>query len=195
MSVIACRVTGDGISIAADSRVTYGDVVVTRGQSLADQKLWLTPEGLLVAFCGDSALGSILRRWTREQIPDDSTEWAITAWVDAFQEWRRDRFPDAGEIENLSVMMVFRGRAWVIDQYSASEIPLDGYMAHGSGMGAAMGALYCGASAFDAVAAAATHQEGCGFPVVWATVTPDGEITGNVERMEARMAREVLSDA
>lgn len=190
MSVIACRVDDKGVSIAVDSRVSYGDLGVTRGTSIADQKLWLTPDGLVIAFCGDSSLGTVLRRWTREKSPVSATEVGMTAYVDDFNRWRAEHYTEAGEITNLSFMAVYQGRAWVVDQYSVSEIPPGGYMAHGSGLPVAIGALYCGAHVVEAVSAAATHQDGCGFPVVWATIPRDGEITGNIERMEAEPAQE-----
>lgn len=181
MTVIAVRVHLTEVDIAVDSQTSYGEFTVQRRTSLADSKMWEVG-GLVIAFCGTSALGSILRRWTRQHTPDDADEAAITGYVDRFYRWRRDQFPDSGDIDDMSFVLVFKGAAWVIDGYSVSGVPVGGYFAHGSGLPVALGALYAGSDAMTAVAAACRHGPGCDLPVVVAKITPK-LIVGNVERV------------
>lgn len=181
MSVIAVRVTPDQVGMAVDSDVSYGEVRVSRTTSIADQKLWSSNE-MMVAFVGTSSLGSILRRWTRENAPDGSDEVSICQYVDQFHAWRRDTFPDSGDIDEVSFVLAYRGRAWIVDAYSVSAVPTGGYFAHGSGMTVALGALHHGASVTEAVEAACQHDGQCGLPVISGVMLEYG-ICGNLEHL------------
>ena len=186
MSVIAIRVTEQHVEMAVDSDTSYGDVRVSRAISIADQKLWASNE-MMVAFVGMSSLGSILRRWTRENAPEGPDETSICQYVDQFHAWRRDTFPDSGDIDEVSFVLAYRGRAWVVDAYSVSAVPQGGYFAHGSGMCVALGALHHGATAEEAALAACQHDGGCGLPVV-VGMMGEAAIGGTIEFLQDHAA-------
>lgn len=180
MSVLAVRCSETTIEIATDSQTAYGDVTVQRRTHLTDDKLWSTTDGLLVGFVGTSALGSVLRRWSTRATPDEATERGITAWVDAFHAWRRTTYEDAGSLDEMAFVVAYRGTAWIVDGYSVSGIAPDGYMATGSGMHVALGALAHGAGVATAVRIACQHVESCGLPVVHGGLVVTGAIMGDI---------------
>lgn len=181
MSVIAIRAFKNHVHIATDSCVSYGDTTYARGQHLEDSKLFVVGD-VAVAFVGTSMLSSILRRFVIANPLTDVGENAIVDYVDRFNAYRRDSFPDSGEISEMSWVIALNGRAWVVDGYSASYVPPGGYFAHGSGMDIALGALYAGAPVEGAVEAACVHSSGCGLPVQRVTISeyarPDIETVG-----------------
>lgn len=181
MSVIAVRVTASQVEMAVDSEVSYGDIRVSRSTSIADQKLWAV-NGLMVAFVGTSSLGSILRRWTRDNVPEGGDEPSICRYVDAFHSWRRETYPDGGDIGEVSFVLAFHGQAWIVDAYAVSAVPRGGYFADGAGMTVALGALFCGASVEDAARAACYHNGQCGLPVIVGTMR-EYAIGGTVEHL------------
>lgn len=78
-----------------------------------------------------------------------------------------DKFPAPNEKQEGSRLIVANvdGVFW----YEGSPLALrsiDKYMAFGSGMDFAIGAMAHGANAIEAVAAACKHDDGCGGPIV-----------------------------
>jgi hypothetical protein len=136
MSVVVWR----GDMLAADQQVSNSGV---------KQRTCKIEEfnGEALATTGDYSNGKILIEWYKSgALPHD------------FPKFDSNTYADRLIVLTPTGLRVYEG-PHPITSY------LDGYAAFGSGMEAALGALYVGADAVQAVRAALHHSEGCGYGV------------------------------
>ncbi len=143
MTTIATR---DGV-MAGDSLGTVSDTKV-----VCSEKLWISKRtGSVLGFSGDAA------------------------WLIMFKEWyevgaKRQKAPDIrvqveGAIHALE--LATDGKIWIWD-IDFVPMPFQGeFLAVGSGLKYAMGAMTVGASARQAVSAACQLDPGTGLPIRW----------------------------
>lgn len=138
MSVVAW----DGKILAADRQSTYGDT-----KSSTD-KIFLLPNGEVVAFVGPLTAAVRLKRWY-----DEGADPA--------------KYPPLKKDEDWTKIIVASKDRICFTEGSPDFIPvIDPFCAWGVGREAALGALEMGANAPQAVAAACKWICGCGMGVV-----------------------------
>lgn len=136
MTIVAYR---DGV-MAADSRLTDGSLIMPNGI----RKIFQRADGALVGVTGDAEDVEAARAWTERsgKKPPVLTKGAVMILVTS-----------GGGISEYSQQGRFR--------YHNTT----GYMAIGTGATAALGAMWAGASAVEAVAAAIALDNCCGGDV------------------------------
>ena len=128
----------DGVSLAADKLACAGNMraTVTKIARCGNE---------LIGICGALPLGNLLRNWYLNGADPDM-------------------FPESGVDDETTEMVVIKadGKVWV---YSGSSTPFeieDKMCAFGAGNEAALAALYCGATAEQAVEIASMINITCG---------------------------------
>lgn len=135
MTVIAW----DGKTLAADRRVSYGDLVATR------TKIRRLESGAVIACSGDTDKVLALEKWYEAGANPD--------------EW-----PQAQRSDNWARLVVqdVDGKVYEYNQEPYAIRCEDEYFAWGSGASFALGAMAMGADAVEAVTAAIKHCSSCG---------------------------------
>lgn len=128
----------DGVSLAADRLACAGNMraTVTKIVRCEDE---------LIGICGAMSLGNLLRNWYLNGAAPDM-------------------FPESGIDDDTTEMVVIKadGKVWM---YSGSSTPFeieDKLCAFGAGNEAALAALYCGATAEQAVKITSMINITCG---------------------------------
>lgn len=141
MTTIAYR---DGI-LAADSKITYGGAEYVKGY----HKIWKSePEGIMVGFTGDVAMGSAFKRWALNtsfaKIPDCPLDLGRKGCV----------------ADGIIVIKLTGGKHQVLEYNGGGVIDwgIAPFLAWGSGWLIAVGALEAGVSAEQAVTIAARRD-------------------------------------
>lgn len=109
---------------------------------------------LIIAVSGDYALGLLRAHW----YADDETE-------------DKD-YPQPKHDQWARLVVASHDRIVVYEDYPVAVQYMDKYLAFGSGMDYAMGAMYCGANAIEAVSAACAHDTSCGKGIDHVTLIP-----------------------
>lgn len=140
MSVIAW----DGRTLAADTGM------VTAGMRARTSKMahsYVNDQSVICAWTGDHGLGHLLAQWYFDGADPET-------------------FPNkfAKEDEWCRLIVADRDGCFFYENYPAKIIVHDKYMAWGSGRDFAMGAMFLGASAEEAVNAACEHSTECWGP-------------------------------
>lgn len=140
MTTIAYR---DGV-MAADSGVWFGDGLAPWGR-----KIVVDTEGTLYGVCGNAGQCN------------DFIEWVVAGSVG--ERPAADKMPEGGS--SYLVMKVTQGGPVRILTAHGTEVYAAPYFSIGAGNTAALGAMFCGASAVRAIEAAIAHASGAIAPV------------------------------
>ena len=157
MTVIAVDVRGKDIVIGADSQITQGWHM--RIDKAA--KLHTSPTGVTFALTGYAEMAALLRLYTHNHQPRESTEYGITQFYTEFRKWANEE-TDEPKLDG-HFFLIYQGRAWSVADYYITEVT--SFAAMGSGMEYAEAALYLGKSVKDAIKAACHLSITCHKPI------------------------------
>jgi ATP-dependent protease HslVU (ClpYQ) peptidase subunit len=160
MSVIATRVYGDRIEIAADSQVTYGATM----QTDQNVKLFTTDTGITVGGVGTMQELALLKIFMKTHFPAAPTEDAMTDFIHEFRQWLLENAEINPEFDDNEYHIIYDGKAFTVHRYNIREI--FEFDAVGAGMDYALTALYLGRSPAEAVRVACELNIFCSLPVV-----------------------------
>jgi len=166
MTVVACKVTDDGISISADSLAVMG---WTQEKNFIKLK---KINDIIFGGAGYSEDNTLMEIFCSTHQPKDSTKDSFLVFLSEFSKWKKDRIDDR-EIYN-SYIFIYRGVALVTQQYDVRVIN-DCY-AIGSGRDFALSAMYLGKNTESAVNVACELSIYCEEPITSFYVDLKGEV-------------------
>lgn len=164
MSVVATRVYGDRIEIAADSQITYGATM----QTDETVKLFRTDTGITVAGVGTMQELVLLKLFMKTHFPAEASEDALTEFIHEFRKWLVESAELTPELDDNEYHIIYEGKAFSVHRYNIREI-LE-FDSIGAGMDYALTALYLGRSPAEAVRVACELNIFCSLPVVTHTI-------------------------
>lgn len=109
---------------------------------------------IVIGISGDYALGLLRAHWYLDDDTEDSD------------------YPKAIDNHWARLVVASHGSVVAYEDYPIALRYLDPYIAFGTGMDYAMGAMYCGANAIEAVSAACVHDINCGKGIDHVTLLP-----------------------
>ena len=166
MSVVAAKVYGDRIQIAADSQGTYG-YKTKRNDML---KLDII-NNMIIGGVGTAEETSLLFHFAKTHRPETATEKDVLNFFVEFMGWKKEY--NGGQIDN-SYLLVIDSHLFWIENLFIKEIK--DYVAIGSGYPYAIAAMYLGHNPDEAVSVACHLDSYVGEPIIIYTMYSDGEI-------------------
>ena len=160
MSVIAVRVKEDGFEMSSDSITVRGNTQ-SRGNDSTFSKLF-DINGIVIGSSGLAEEVSLLKLFSKNRTPAESTEQGILEFISEFQDWKKKK-TDSGDISSYFFIgyenNVFYVHGWHIEKIKT-------YQAIGAGMDFALASMYLGHSTEDAVKTAIELSVYCESPVI-----------------------------
>lgn len=160
MSVVACRVTKDKISIASDS-ITVGGWNQEKDGRTSFSKLFQV-NNIIIGGVGTLEEISLLKIFCTTHQPEASTESAILTFLAEFSDWKKER-TDSYNLVNQYIL-IFKQKAWRVRRFHVAEILT--YEATGAGENFALAALYLEHSPKKAVHTACQLSPYCEEPII-----------------------------
>lgn len=166
MTVIACKVFENSISIAADTQVTKGDCVVP---GLLYSKIKHIGE-ITLAGSGRCDEFNLLQKYIESNsMPTEANCISVYMagfykWRDSLSEWIKPTPEDRSDSNNHYIFII-RGRVFVIGGLVCFELAPGALYATGSGEEYAMGAMGAGATPEEAVKIACKYDVSCSEPI------------------------------
>jgi ATP-dependent protease HslVU (ClpYQ) peptidase subunit len=158
VSVVAARLYGDRLEIAADSVCIRWATQTTDNKK--HSKLWQRGD-LVIGGVGTAQENGLMRLFSENHQPETSDERGLLAFMSEFAEWKKRR-TETYAIENHYLLGcgagLFHLEGFGIDQVTT-------YEAIGAGMDYALAAMRCGADPKTAVETAIDLSIYCAAPV------------------------------
>ena len=159
MSVVACKVTDKEIVVAADSILVRG---YTQEKDRNKQSKLFKVNDMIIGSAGYAEESSLLRIYAKTRKPRSATEEDILTFMTEFAQWMSDR-SESSSIQNTYII-IYDKKVFYMNGYYIKDIHT--YEAIGAGEEIALGVLYMGHSAEDAVKAACELCIYCEEPIV-----------------------------
>ena len=160
MSVVACRVSEDKITVASDSITVRG---YTQSRSINSFSKLSFTNGMIIGTVGSAEEGSLFMLFCTNHKPERSDESAILAFMTEFAAWKKAK-ADSNVINN-DYILVLENKAFSIHRFFVEEILH--YTAIGAGDDYALAALYLGHDVQKAVEVACELSILCERPIVY----------------------------
>lgn len=169
MSVVVCRVGKDTIDVASDSIFVKG-LTKVNGAHNKLAKL-MKHNGMIVGGSGDAEEISLFFHYIKTHTIEEMDEKSVLDFIIEFKRWKGDLVCDDSFVN--SYIVAYKGKAFAIS--GMLVFPIDDYYAIGAGEDYASGALYCGASAIEAVKASCELCAMVSAPIVCKSIPVDGD--------------------
>lgn len=148
MSVVVCKVSKDKIEIASDSIVVCGWTKLNNPQNKVVKMMKYND--MIIGGCGTAEEESLLFHYMKTHTIEDMDEKSVLDFIIEFRRWKNDLTGDNSLVNPY--VIAYKGKAFAME--GMLVFPIDDYYAIGAGQDYALGALYMGASAAEAVKAA-----------------------------------------
>ena len=159
MSVVACRINGDGIELSADSICVQGYTQEKTSGKFA--KLFEVAD-MVIGGVGLASENVLMQVFALTHKPASPTEADMVVFLSEFSAWKKAR-TDKFDMEN-DFIFAFEGKAFRTNGFSIKEV-MD-YTAIGAGMDFALAALYLEHGTVKAVETACELSVYCERPVI-----------------------------
>jgi ATP-dependent protease HslVU (ClpYQ) peptidase subunit len=160
MSVIAVKIDGDTIHIAADNADVWGDTVTQTGD-----KLWHIGgyySGRVLGAVGSSAVGLLMKHFLTHV---DNTRLNTEAgWLDTALRFRQHCAGYGLNADDASFIVVENGKVWRLSGVHVTQVIT--HEAIGAGRPYALAALHLDHDVTDAVGVACDLNKQCARPIV-----------------------------
>lgn len=158
MSVVACTIGRDTITVASDSIIVFG---WTKDKSTNKFAKMFQENGMIVGSVGWCSESSLLQAFCKNHQPTHNDEHGIIAFFQEFAAWKEQKCKRF-DIDN-SYVFVYAGKAWAVEGFFIQEIT--SFTAIGAGMDYALAALHLGCTAERACEVACDLSCMCERPV------------------------------
>ena len=149
MSVVVVRKLKTKIVMAADLQTSWGDAKIVDAKQaiyLEPSKIWQT-NGMIIGSAGYVSAATLLRVFSKTHKPASADVEGIIEYIVEFVDWAKKKDTNF-KFEN-QLLIVFENHIFECEGYGVKEI--NEYMAIGSGMFLALGAMYKGSDPEEAV--------------------------------------------
>lgn len=150
MSVVVCKVNKKNIEIAADSILARGWTKVLPQEGAPHVKLQKYDD-TIVGSCGSAEEMHLMFHYLKTHRIEDTSEKGVLDFMLEFGRWKSNLTSSSPTFDN-EYIIVCRGKAFLVNRMFV--MPISDYHAIGAGQDYALGALYVGATAEQAVKAA-----------------------------------------
>ena len=162
MSIVACRVYEDRITIASDSIVVYEDTQ-RKSDMGNDEFCKLTRiNGMIIGSVGTCEEGMLFQLYCSTRKPKSPTVDDVMAFVVEFAQWKKKMTELSYSLDNKHIL-IFNKTAFYIERFFVDCIR--DYRAIGAGKDFALSALYLGHTVREAVEAACELSIYCERPI------------------------------
>lgn len=149
MSVVVVRKTKKEIKMAADLQTSWGDAKMVDAKQaiyLEPSKIWEVND-MVIGSAGYVSTATLLRIFSKTHKPASADIEGLIEYLVEFTDWAKKKDTNF-KFEN-QLLIIFEGKIFECEGYGVKEI--NEYMAIGSGMFLALGAMYKGSDPEEAV--------------------------------------------
>lgn len=147
MSVVVAKILENEIEISADSICVLGRTKVHSGTKISKIEKY---NDMIIGGCGETEEISLFFHYMKTHTIEHMDERHVLDFIIEFKRWKNDLIQNSS-LKN-SYILAYKGKCFGISNMLVYEIT--NYDAIGAGMDYALGALYQGATAEEAVKAA-----------------------------------------
>jgi len=162
MSVVACRVYDDRITIASDSIVVYEDTQRKSDMGSNGFCKLIRTNGMIIGSDGTCEEGMLFQLYCSTRKPKSPTVDDVLGFVIEFAQWKKKMTELPYSLDNHYIL-IFDKTAFYIERFFVDYVKL--YQAIGAGKDFALSALYLGHDVIEAVAAACELSIYCERPI------------------------------
>lgn len=159
MTVIAVRITTNEISLAADSQNTYGHNKFNSKDLGSNNSKLFSVNGITAGIAGSVAESCLFQIFCKTHKPAQATIDSLMDFMVEFASWGKDRSADFKPDNHY--ILIFQKKVFLIMQAILVK-NVDKFMAVGSGMFLALGAMEKGATPSEGVEIAKKYDLYCG---------------------------------